>query len=320
MRVCNLSLLLVLLWTPPGWSAPDRGQANAPTAESTLLPIDEAAFEIATETGGFYYLWQPGEFARVAAHEPDLLFAVGGLPVEQIDGQLRGSLEIPFDVEAGYGEIIVRVGLQSLGEIELWAPDSATPYAAGLSERTAHMLIVSAPEPRPGGWSVRLAGSGVYLVNVTARSGEDASEPVPSDAMCGWVDDESGDPTREDLACFRGAPMEERWDFFRRLTAPRRESLARSLLDDEDPLVAYIAAGSLARDGYVDEAVPAFARILVRGESKTALKGRMGYDWIHDDDATLAERILHALHHHLRDHLSDYSASERARAKRFLRE
>jgi len=320
MRVCRLSMLLVVLWATPGWSAPDRGQAGTEPADYTLLPIDEAAFEIAVATEGFYYFWQPGEFARVAARDSGALFVAGGQTVEQIDGRLRGSLDLPFEVDAGFAEIIVRVGLQSRGQIELWAPGGATPYEGGLSERTAHMLIVRVPEPRPGSWTVRLEGSGVYLVNVAARRGEGASEPAETDVVCGGMGGESGEPAREDLACFRNASSEERWDLFRRLPARRRESLARSLLDDDDPLVAYIAAGSMAREGYLDEAVPVFARILVRGEAETALEGRMGYDWIHDDDATLADRILRALGLYLRSHLNDYSPSERARAESFLRE
>jgi hypothetical protein len=320
MRLCKLSLLLVVLWAAPGWSAADRGQSGASTTDYTLLPIDEATFELAVATEGFYYFWQPGEFARVAAGESGVLFVPGGRTVEQIDGRVQGSLDLPFEVDADFAEIIVRVGLQSLGEIELWAPGGAAPYEGELAERTAHMLIVRARDPRPGTWTVRLVGSGVYLVNVTGRGGESAPELAEPDAGCDWTGGGSREPTYEDLACFRSASPEERWDFFRRLPASRRERIARSLLDDEDPLVAYIAAGSLARDGYVDEAVPVFARILVRGESETALEGRMGYDWIHDDDATLADRILHALGQHLRAHLNDYSPKERARAERFLRE
>ena len=208
---------------------------------------------------------------------------------------------------------------QSLGEIALFEPGGATSYADGPSERTAHMLFVRVPDPRPGSWTVRLEGAGVYLVNVTARDGDGADEAIESDAICGWSDGDPGEPTREDLACFRDASSEERWDLFRRLPAPRRETLARSLLDDADPLVAYIAAGSLARDGRLGEAVPVFARILVRGEGETALAGRMGYDWIHDDDATLADRILRELGRYLQSHLDDYSPSERERAERFLR-
>ena len=41
-------------------------------------------------------------------------------------------------------------------------------------------------------------------------------------------------------------------------------------------------------------------------------------DLFASDDATLADRILHALAQHLRSHLDDYSRSERARAERFL--
>jgi hypothetical protein len=124
----------------------------------------------------------------------------------------------------------------------------------------------------------------------------------------------------QDLADFRRASPEERWRAFRRLPAPRGNALARALLGDPDPSVAYVAAGWLARQGHLDEAVPVYARIFVRGENETSLHGRMGYDWIHDDDETLALRILEALGQHLREHLDDYSAPERSRAEVFLRE
>jgi hypothetical protein len=151
---------------------------------------------------------------------------------------------------------------------------------------------------------------GVDLVNVTAQSSASWSEAGRAPAP-----EETTDP-RDDLERFRAEAGEERWDVFRRLPAERRQSLARSLLDDA--AVAYVVAGSLAREGDLDEAVPVFARILVRGEDQTALHGRMGYDWIHDDDDALAGRILEALGRHLRTHLDEYTPSERARAERLL--
>ena len=66
--------------------------------------------------------------------------------------------------------------------------------------------------------------------------------------------------------------------------------------------------------------MPVFARILVSGQNESALHGRMGYDWIHDDDETLAERIIDALAAHLRAHLHEYTPMERARAERLLGE
>jgi hypothetical protein len=165
---------------------------------------------------------------------------------------------------------------------------------------------------------VRLVGDGLYLIQVAAKPVERELESAEESETTRPQPDapESAD---QDLANFRRASPEQRWHAFRRLPASRGNALARALLGDSDPSVAYVAAGWLARQGYLEEAVPVYARIFVRGENETSLQGRMGYDWIHDDDDTLAQRILEALGQHLREHLDDYSAPERRRAEVFLR-
>jgi hypothetical protein len=309
-----IPVLFIVLSAALGWSSPDPGQSRPEGSEHALHPIDHAAFEVAAATGGFYYFWRPGEFSRFAAPEGLDLFVSRGETVEQIDGRLQGTIDLPFEVRPDDAEIVVRAGLQSLGEIALFAPGARAPYAGDASTRTSHMLIARVPEPIPGTWTVRLTGEGLYLVNVTARRSEGETDPPEGSGPSG----DGSQHAQTDLAHFRSASPEGRWDVFRRLPAARRHSLARSLLDDADPAVAYVAAGSLARDGDLDQAVPVFARILVRGQDETALRGRMGYDWIHDDDDTLAERITHALAEHLRAHLDEYSAGERRRAELFL--
>jgi hypothetical protein len=308
------ALLLSFLLAAPVASHADRGQQPAPSSPSALLPIDADAFEIAAATGGFYYFWQPGEFAALDPAASRHLFAPGQT-VEQIDGSLDGTIDLPFEVEPGDAAITVRAGLQSRGRIELFAPDAHTPWSGAEDTRTAHMRIAHVPEPTPGTWTVRLTGEGVYLVNVTSQPRSAAAHSEAEAA------EEPGEPAwgpEADLGRFRSASPDVRWDLFRRLPEARRRALARALLGDADPAVAYLAAGSLAREGRLDEAVPVFARILVRGEDRAALAGRMGYDWIHDDDETLAQRITAALARHLRDHLHEYSPAERERAERLL--
>ena len=303
----------------PGWSGADPGQSAPRTANSRLLAIDEAAFEIAAATGGFYYFWQPGEFSQFAANENLDIFSSDGKVIEQIEGEVHGTIDLPFEIEPGDARISVRAGLQSLGEIELFAPGEKTPYNGAPTTRTAHMLFVDLTDPSTGIWRVRLVGEGLYLIQVVAKRA--AIEPKPSEAAGSARPrpDAAGSADR-DLTDFRLASPEDRWHALRRLPTPRGNALARALLDDPDPSIAYIAAGWLARQGSLDEAVPVYARILVRGENETALHGRMGYDWIHDDDDTLAERILEELSQHLRGHLNDYSAPERRRAEIFLRQ
>jgi hypothetical protein len=312
MRARLLPALLIVLLASPGASDTDSGQTRPAAPPGERIPIDAAAFEIAAATGGFYYFWRPGEFAALEPAQLRHLFATGET-VEQIDGRLQGMIDLPFEVEAGDAAITVRAGLQSRGEIELFAPGAQQPYAGDEDARTAHMLIAHVPEPTPGTWTVRLRGAGVYLVNVTVQPVQHAPA-LEADPAAGEPD---GTP-EADLARFWSALPEDRWDLFRRLPDARRRSLARSLLDAPDPAVAYVAAGSLAREGDIEEAVPVFARILVRGEDETVLQGRMGYDWIHDDDETLAERITDALARHLRAHLHEYTPAERERAQRLL--
>ncbi len=314
------SLVLVFACcATPGWSGADSGQSPPKPASSGLLAIDEAAFEIAAATGGFYYFWQPGEFSRFAAHENLDIFSSDGKVIEQIEGEVHGTIDLPFEVEPGDARVSVRAGLQSLGEIELFAPGQRAPYTGESTTRTAHMLFVSLTDPSTGSWRVRLIGEGLYLIQVVAKRAEIETE-LSEASESARPQPDAAEAADRDLADFRLASPEERWHALRRLPAPRGNALARALLGDPDPSVAYIAAGWLARRGYLEEAVPVYARIFVRGENETSLQGRMGYDWIHDDDETLAQRILEALSQHLSDHLDDYSAPERRRAEVFLRQ
>jgi hypothetical protein len=308
-----LVALLVASLAAVGRGETDPGQTRPPAPEGELLRIDPAAFEIAAATGGFYFFWQPGEFSALAPVASRHLFATGET-IEQVDGWLQGSVDLPFEVEASDAAITVRVGLQSRGEIEIFAPGTRVPYAGPEGMRTAHMLVEHVPEPIPGTWSVRLTGAGVYLVNVTLQP----RSQVDEGGVEGTVEPGDAATPGADLERFRRESPEERWDTFRRLPEARRRGLAQVLLDDVDPAVAYVAASSLAREGHLDEAVPVFARILVSGQNESALHGRMGYDWIHDDDETLAERVIDALARHLRAHLHEYTPAERARAELLL--
>lgn len=316
----RISLALVAaLCAAPSWSGADTGQSSPKPAASDLLAIDQAAFEIAAATGGFYYFWQPGEFAQFTAHEELDIFASDGRVIEQIEGTVHGTIDLPIEIEPGDERISVRAGLQSLGEIELIAPGERASHTGGTTTRTAHMLFVDMTDPIAGTWNVSLTGEGLYLVQVTGRHLDRASETA-EDLETARPHANARDAAERDLAEFRRASPDDRWHALRHLPTPRSEALARELLNDPDPGVAYVAAGWLAHQGNLDEAVPVYARILVRGENETALHGRMGYDWIHDDDETLAERILEALGRHLSEHLDDYSAPERSRAEVFLQQ
>ena len=58
--------------------------------------------------------------------------------------------------------------------------------------------------------------------------------------------------------------------------------------------------------------------MIVSGRAQTQLNGRMGYDWAHDDDDTLAMRMMLRISRHLVAHLDGYDADERRNAQMFL--
>src|SRR5687768_17378768 len=80
--------------------------------------------------------------------------------------------------------------------------------------------------------------------------------------------------------------------YLRRLPSPQRLAVARSVAKDPDARLAYVACGFLIRDSREDEAVPYLAAMIADGRNETQLKDRMGYDWVHSDDDTLAARLI----------------------------
>ncbi len=122
--------------------------------------------------------------------------------------------------------------------------------------------------------------------------------------------------TEADLKSFRQREEEGKkggWKFLVKLPAQRKHPVARKLLGNKDTLTAYLAAGLLIRDGKEAETIPALCEIVVSGRAETDLNNRMGYDWVHSDDDSLAGRMLLLMAEYFRDHLDEYKDKRRER-------
>jgi hypothetical protein len=94
--------------------------------------------------------------------------------------------------------------------------------------------------------------------------------------------------------------------------------IARKLLKESDGGIVYIGANILIRDGYMDETIPALADIITSGRDETDLKGRFGYEWVHNPDEFLALRISTKILRYFIGNWTNYTDVERARAYRLL--
>ena len=111
----------------------------------------------------------------------------------------------------------------------------------------------------------------------------------------------------------------EPFHYLRRLPSPQRLAVARSVVKDPDARLAYVACGFLIRDSREDEAVPYLAAMIADGRNETQLKDRMGYDWVHSDDDTLAARLIAKIRAYLKAHATSYKGEDRRRVDQFLK-
>ncbi len=113
-------------------------------------------------------------------------------------------------------------------------------------------------------------------------------------------------------------PAVSAYEYLRDLPPITRLALARILANDPDARIGYAGSQILIAQGHIDEATPALAAMIVSGRAQTQLSGRMGYDWVHSDDDTLATRMMLTISKRLLARLDDYDADERRNAQVFL--
>ena len=172
--------VIVALSIASAW-AMDPGQRSQPLRieRGGLLQVDPTFFDMAAQTGGDFYFWAPGEFARAGVQVPlpgeDVLLAYGKLDAP------RRSFEIP--VESGVRTLSIFSGAQRKDRAVIVRPGGAVlaDGAPGVKLQTfSHMTIATIDSPTAGNWRIDFEGAGLYSVsaNVRAKAEADAVQIV----------------------------------------------------------------------------------------------------------------------------------------------
>jgi hypothetical protein len=106
--------------------------------------------------------------------------------------------------------------------------------------------------------------------------------------------------------------------FLSSLDKESRLQLARRMLKESDGKIVYVGANILILNGQADEATPALANLITSGRADTDLKGRLGYDWVHNPDAYPWSTIYTGIARYMIKNWQNYTDSERLWAYRYL--
>ena len=176
-----LALLLLALSTKA--AGLDPGQRSQPVRidRGGLLHVEPTYFELASQTGGDFYFWAPGEFASAGLQIPlpgeEVLLAYGRLDAP------RRSFEIP--VESGVRTLTIFAGAQRKDRAVVVRPGGAVlaDGTAGVKLQTySHMTIATIDAPAPGIWRIDFEGAGLYSISAHVRgSGEELAQLVDFD-------------------------------------------------------------------------------------------------------------------------------------------
>ena len=157
----------------------DPGQRSQPVRvdRGGLLQVEPAYFNLAALTGGNFYFWAAGEFARAGLrlpiHDEPVLLAHGRFDAP------RRSFEIP--VESGARILTIFAGAQRKDRAVLVRPGggSVADGAAGVTLQTfSHMTIATIQTPAPGKWRIDFEGAGLYSVSAHVRPSAEVDAPA----------------------------------------------------------------------------------------------------------------------------------------------
>lgn len=139
-----------------------------------LQPMDLTAFKTATETGGDFYLWAPGEFKSPQAMD---LMAKMGLKWRTVPllykfgtlSQQDSKKEYTFSVDQNFNQISVLAVIQSKDRIKIIQPNGQLLSSHDKQSKFytfTHMLNVFINQPGTGIWHIEIAGEGNYVISV----------------------------------------------------------------------------------------------------------------------------------------------------------
>jgi hypothetical protein len=132
--------------------------------------VDPAYLDLSESSGGQLFLLQKNEVAQTSlvmnasyTHPATVLRAIGNL---------NGTRDFEFPVDAGIASILLLVSLQCRNAILLSRPSGAelTAVNSALSVDLQAGRILRIDQPEAGQWRVRLAGSGLFVLSVLAKA------------------------------------------------------------------------------------------------------------------------------------------------------
>ena len=148
--------------------------------------VDPSYLEVSESTGGQLFLFQKNEVAQSGVvmsapytHPATVLRAVG---------HLSGTRDFDFPVDSSIESILVLVSLQCRNSIQITRPGGSelTQANSALSVDLQAGRILRVDHPESGQWRLRIAGTGLFVLSVLAKTSielghvtlSDESEPL----------------------------------------------------------------------------------------------------------------------------------------------
>lgn len=132
--------------------------------------VDPAYLDLSESTGGQLFLFQKGE----AAQATPVMAASYTHPatVLRVVGHLNGTRDLEFPVDSTIESLLVLASLQCRNQIQVFRPAGSemTDRNSALSVDLAAGKILRVDRPEAGKWRVRLAGTGLFVLSVHAKS------------------------------------------------------------------------------------------------------------------------------------------------------
>ncbi len=122
----------------------------------------------------------------------------------------------------------------------------------------------------------------------------------------------------EYLRLREGDDAQPLYRFLRQLPEARAVPVARLMLRDPDAMIAYGGSAVLIRAGLEAETVPVLADMVASGTLEGELGGRMGWDWLHNADGALFQRMTGRIRDYLAANIGRYPEEQQARVRRYL--
>lgn len=312
-------LFIYILCASIGSYAENTGQSQSGKNIKGAI-VDDFMFEMAVESGGYYFFWKAGEFATHAGKvPPEVLTGTNKSPLLKDFGTANNEeIVLPFLITPDTRNFTFLMGVQFDPKFSLINPSGNITAGEKNSNRilkTSHMFMGYIDNPEKGEWKVVINGSGKYAVTVNVDI------PIKIDSIIEPPPDLSPDEIADYyLEKFYALEREDGLDLIRSLPVDKRVDIAHRLLNDEDALLSYISACILFRNGFEEEAVPVIAAFILSGKDKSQLNNRLGYDWVHNDDESLALRIVVRILEYIKHHFKYLQPDEEKRATEFFQQ